>query len=51
VSTSKEIRKRRSEARASKTAYICKVCREADKYKITHPGVMHPPGICDCICR
>lgn len=35
----------------AKTDYICEPCRHADKNKLTHPGVMHPPGICDCVCR
>jgi hypothetical protein len=34
-----------------KAAYICPICRECDKKKITHPGVRHIPGICDCHCR
>lgn len=34
-----------------KTAYICTECREADRTKSTHPGMMHKAGICDCSCR
>lgn len=34
-----------------KTDYICPECRRCDKEKMTHPGVRHLPGICDCECR
>lgn len=37
--------------RNPKTAFICQVCKKADKEKETHPGVLHIPGICDCECR
>ena len=40
-----------SEMGYKKTAYICELCRKADKEKRTHPGAHHPPGICDCSCR
>lgn len=34
-----------------KTDYICPACREADRTRTTHPGMLHGPGICDCECR
>jgi hypothetical protein len=37
--------------RNSKTDFICKRCRDANRTGDTHPGMMHPPGICDCSCR
>lgn len=33
------------------TDFICEICKEADKERLTHPGKMHEPGICDCSCR
>lgn len=38
------------EARRTKTAYICEECRDANRRRDTHPGLMHKPGICDCVC-
>lgn len=48
--TAKQVRKGRAEARRTKTAFICAECREADRTRQTHPGQMHRPGLCDCVC-
>lgn len=44
-------KQRREREREKKTAYLCDVCREANRKHLTHPGNMHAPGICDCACR
>ncbi len=33
------------------TDFICEACRKANREGLTHPGVRHMPGICDCKCR
>lgn len=42
---------KRERERDKLTRFICKPCKEANRTKSTHPGVMHQPGICDCPCR
>lgn len=42
---------KRERLRDKLTRFICRPCKEANRTKSTHPGVMHQPGICDCPCR